>query len=117
LIVTAAPAGTVIVLLSKARFWATRSITTGFPSGEEVGEGLAVGDGGEGVEADGLEVEVGVAVADGEVTGVDGGVVDTEGEDTVAGAQATTPLSIATIIRAAIINENTLQLMRRIFPP
>ena len=42
LIVTLAPAGTVIVLLSKAIFWAVRLIVTGVPPAEVVVELVGV---------------------------------------------------------------------------
>jgi hypothetical protein len=66
--VTLDPDGTVMVLLSKALFWATISTVVAPAAGEEaVGLVVCVGEGT--VVVDGLGVAAGLAVANGEAEG------------------------------------------------
>ncbi len=121
--VTFAPAGTVIVFLSKAMFCATRSTVTGAPADEAVGAAVAEEVGTAVAEEVGAAVadEDGAAVADAEGAAVadeDGAAVaeaegaavaEAEGEDEIDGeeeAGGAVVVSVGVVEVGAVVDED-----------
>ncbi len=93
--VTCAPAGTVIVLILRERFWATRSIVTDWAAVEELGEGAAVGDAeaetGGGTEDDGADVVAGTDVV--------------VGPEVVAGADVVVGAEVVAVVADVVVED------------